>query len=131
MTETTTAEKRASGIFTNNQPPDKKKAFRASRAPMLSESMIETGSTISGKIVDISIPKDSKFKRPIITIEQESGMVLQVPSWASIMNTIDPDQIGAKAWKEVEGHTLWVTKMGTKKNPTTGRDFQVFDVVIV
>lgn len=128
MSETATEQRHS--VFTNTPPPSKQKAFRASRSPMLSESMIPTGSTISGKIVDISIPKGSKYGRPIITLEQDSGMTLCVPSWASIMQTIDPDKGGSKVWKECEGHRLWITKMGTKKNPTTGKEFQVFDVVI-
>ena len=109
-------------------PPSKKGAFRASRPPTISESMIPDGTTLKGKILKIEIPKESKFKSPMITLETEDGRELNVPGWASIMNVVGKE---SSEWKECVGHNIWITKLGKKKSDKFGKEFQVFDVVIV
>lgn len=108
-------------------PLDRKKALKASRPPTLSDSMIPDGATLLGKIIDISIPKDSKFKTPMMLVENESGMEFVVPLWASIKKIVGETK---EEWKAVIGHRISLTKMGHKVSPTYGKSFPVYDVVI-
>lgn len=111
-------------------------AFRASRPPTLSASMIPENATITGKVTKIEVPAGSKFKTPMLSIETPNGMDFQIPLWASIALTFDPEfdrenpAKSAKAFKECIGHTVHITKMGIKHSKEFGVDFQVFDVIL-